>query len=293
MEGWTAARGCKELGVQSVDDLILVNALYRPATINSGYTKLYLKNRKNPSAVKYPHEIFEKHLGETFGVPAFQEQILSLLKDLGMPAYELNSFLKAVKGKHAVAGYSEESNRIFDDNKQRFSDLCKAVGMNSNQIRRGWELVEGFASYGFNRAHATAYSLLGYQLAYLKINHPLEFHTALLETTTGNKEQAYVRETKRMGITVLPADVNVSGALWTIDREASAIRRGLSSIKGIGDSAAECISANAPYKTIDDIVERCPARIVTGGKQWASARQLTGVLEKLRQAGALTSLGVK
>lgn len=292
MEGWTAARGCKEIEVQSVEDLILVNALYRPATINSGYTKMFLRNRKNPSRVKYPHPLFEKHLGETYGIPAFQEQILSLLKDLGMPTYELNSFLKAVKGKHAVAGYSEEANKIFDDNRKKFGDLCEAIGMNKNQVQKGWELVEGFAAYGFNRAHATAYSLFGYQLAYLKINYPLEFHTALLETTGGNKEQAYVKETKRMGIPILPADVNVSGALWTIDRNANAIRRGLSSIKGIGSVAAECIADNAPYSSIDDLIEKCPARMVTGGKQWKDARILTGVLEKLRQAGALKSLGI-
>ena len=292
MEGWTAARGCKEVEVKSVEDLILVNALYRPATINSGYTKAFLRNRKTPSRVKYPHPLFEKHLGETYGIPAYQEQILSLLKDLGMPTYELNSFLKAVKGKHAVAGYSEEATKIFEDNQKKFGTLCQAVGMNASQIKKGWELVEGFASYGFNRAHATAYSLFGYQLAYLKMNYPLEFHTALLETTGGNKEQSYIKETKRMGIPILPADVNISGALWTIDRSENAIRRGLSSIKGIGNIAAECIADNAPYSSIDDLISKCPARMVTGGKQWKDARVLTGVLEKLRQAGALKSLGI-
>lgn len=292
MEGWTAARGCKEVEVKSVNDLILVNALYRPATINSGYTKMFLRNRKKPFSVKYPHPIFEKHLGETFGVPAFQEQVLAILKDLGMPVYELNSFLKAVKGKHAVGGYSAEATSVFDDNKQRFEDLCKNVGMNKRQISKGWELVEGFAAYGFNKAHATAYSLLGYQLAYLKLAYPLEFHTALLETTGGNKEQLYVKETRRMGISILSADVNVSKSLWTIDRKENAIRRGLSSIKGVGESAAECLSENAPYTSIDDIISRCPARTVTGGKQWKNARILVGVLETLRQAGALKSIGI-
>ena len=292
MEGWTAARGCKEVEVNSVNDLILVNALYRPATINSGYTKMFLRNRKKPFSVKYPHPIFEKHLGETFGVPAFQEQVLAVLKDLGMPVYELNSFLKAVKGKHAVGGYSAEAINVFDDNKQRFADLCKNVGMKTRQIDKGWELVEGFAAYGFNKAHATAYSLLGYQLAYLKLTYPLEFHTALLETTGGNKEQLYVKETRRMGITILPADINTSNSLWTIDRKENAIRRGLSSIKGVGTSAAECLSENAPYGSIDDIISKCPARTVTGGKQWKDARVLVGVLEKLRQAGALKSIGI-
>lgn len=294
MEGYTAARGCREVEVQSVKDLILVNALYRPATINSGYTKMFLKNRKNPQSVKYPHPIFEKHLLETYGVPAFQEQVLAILKELGMPAHELNAFLKAVKGKHAVGGYSDESTAVFDSNKQRFAGLCQAVGMTNQQVKKAWELVEGFAAYGFNRAHSTAYSLLGYQLAYLKIHYPLEFHTALLETTVGtHKESAYVKETRRMGIQILPADVNISGASWTIDLQRNAIRRGLSSIKGIGVQASECLHENAPYDSIDDIVARCPARIVTGGKNWKSARTLSGVLEKLRNAGALQSIGIK
>ena len=294
MEGWTAARGCKEVEVKSVRDLILVNALYRPATINSGYVSKFLKNRKTPSGVTYPSQVFKKHLEETFGVPCFQEQVLEIMRDLGMPSVELNAFLKAVKGKHAVAGYSEQANEVFIRNKQKFKGLCKNNGMDTKQITSAWKLVEGFAAYGFNRAHATAYSILGYQLAYLKINHPLEFHSALLETTVGgNKEKQYEKETRRMGITILQADVNISGVSWVIDRKHDAIRRGLSSIKGIGTNCAQTIVDSAPYSSIEDMVKRCPARVVTGGKNWHKEKVLTGVMKQLRDNGALESLGIK
>lgn len=294
MEGWTAARGCREVQVQNVRDLILVNALYRPATIDSGYVNQFLKNRKNPDGVKYPSDIFKKHLEETFGVPCYQEQVLAILKDLGMPIVQLNAFLKAVKGKHAKAGYSAEANEVFEKNKKMFEELCLAKGMAKRQVTQGWKLVEGFAAYGFNRAHATAYSLLGYQLAYLKINYPLEFHASLLETTVGtNKSDQYIRETKRMGITILPADVNSSGISWTLDTKAQAIRRGLTSIKGVGHNAAEVICSNAPYSSLDELISKCPARSVTGGKNWKTQKTLNGTLEQLRKTGALESLGIR
>ncbi len=295
LEGYTAAKGCRQMQVKSIEDLILVNALYRPATRNSGYTELYLKRKKDKGkGIKYTHPIFERHMRETYGVPCFQEQILAVLRDLGMPVAELNSFLKAVKGKHAQGGYSSASTAIFDDNYQKFLTLCQNVGMSKIDAEISWELVEGFAAYGFNRAHATAYSLLGYQLAYLKLNYPLQFHTVLLETSVGTpKEDQYIKETRRMKIPVLPVDVNKSGASWTMDPEKEAIRKGLSTIKGVGGKAADEIAHNSPYSSVSEIIQRCPSRIVTGGKSWESKGTLNGVLGNLRQAGALKSLNVK
>tara|TARA_R110000824_G_scaffold167528_1_gene344522 strand:- start:4477 stop:7146 length:2670 start_codon:yes stop_codon:yes gene_type:complete len=293
LEGFTAAQGCREIKVKTVRDIILVNALYRPATRDHGYTDLYLENRKSPNDVEYIHEIFKRHLKETHGVPVFQEQVLAILRDLGMPVEELNDFLQAVKGKHAIAGYSDKSDSIFRKHKSRFNKLCKAVGMSEDQIVEAWSLVEGFAAYGFNRAHATAYSLFGYQMAYMKIHFPLEFHTALLETTAGSpKEAKYIKEARTMGIRILPADVNLSAVSWIMDKDKNAIRRGLMSIKGVGVSAAECVTDHAPFKDIEELISTCPARSVTGGKKWASSQQLTGTMRRLQEAGALRSLGV-
>lgn len=291
LEGYTAAKGCREVKVKSIKDLVLVNALYRPATRDSGYVDQFLKNRKAPTKIKYPHAIFKKHLEETYGVPCFQEQVLAILRDLGMPVAEMNDFLKAVKGKHAKAGYSDASSAVFTENETKFQQLCKKVKMTDAQIQEAWALVEGFAAYGFNRAHSTAYSILGYQLAYLKINHPLEFHASLLETTAGTgKEDQYVKETRRMNIRILPASVNASSVSWGIDRKRQAIRRGLTSIMGVGLKASQVIADNAPYSSIEDMISRCPAQPVTGGKNWKKEKTLTGVMKALQDAGALRDL---
>ena len=267
--------------------------MYRPATRDHGYTALFLENRSKPNEVVYTGSVFKKHLKETHGVPVFQEQVLAILRDLGMPVEELNDFLQAVKGKHAVGGYSDKSTAVFQQHQHRFVSLCEDAGMTESEIEEGWSLVEGFAAYGFNRAHSTAYSIFGYQLAYLKVHYPLEFHTALLETTAGSpKEKQYVVEARKMEIRILSADVNVSGVSWSIDSEKQAIRRGLVSIKGVGVNAAECIAYHAPYDTLDELISRCPARTVTGGKQWSKNQELNGTLNHLRQAGALKSLGV-
>lgn len=293
MEGYSAARGCREVKVKNVTDLILVNALYRPATLESGYVDTFLINRKNPKQIKYTHKIFRKHLEETYGVPCFQEQVLAILRDLGMPVAEMNDFLKAVKGKHATAGYSESSTAVFDSNQDRFMELCSSAGMTTTEAEASWLLVEGFASYGFNRAHATAYSLLGYQMAYLKVHYPVEFHAALLETSVGNfKEDQYIKETRRVGVPILGACVNRSKSLWAIDPTGKAVRRGVSSIKGIGAKAADAIVTNAPYASIEDLISRCPGQAVTGGKNWTKDRTLTGVMEALRKAGALKQIGI-
>ena len=293
LEGYTAAKGCREVRVKSLADLILVNALYRPATRDAGYTKLFLDNRKKPKSVRYTHPIFEKHLGETFGVPAFQEQVLSILRDLGMPTYELNAFLKAVKGKHAKGGYSDISTAIFDTNRSRFIGLCVDAGMDSMDAEESWDLVEGFAAYGFNRAHATAYALLGYQMAYMKVHHPIEFHAALLETSVGTpKESQYVKESRRAGIPLTGACVNRSGGSWQPDPKGKSIRKGLTAIKGVGVKAATAIVEESPYDSVDEIIDRCPAKAVTGGKSWKKEKTLNGVLGLLRDAGALKQLGV-
>lgn len=290
LEGYTAAKGCKEFKPKTVADLILINALYRPATIDHGYTADFITNRADSSLVTYPHAIFEKHLRETHGVPVFQEQVLAILRDLGMPVEKLNDFLTAVKGKHAIGGYSDKSDALVAGARVDFDRLCKSHGMVENEIEKAWSLVEGFAAYGFNRAHATAYALFGYQLAYLKVHHKLEFHTALLATTTGPKMKDYMAEARRVGIRLLSPDVNISGVNWTLDHDKGAIRRGLSSV--LGPKAAQALVEAQPYTSVEDIIERTPARVVTGGKKWSSKGELVGVLAKLRDSRALSSLGV-
>jgi DNA polymerase-3 subunit alpha len=296
-EGWTAAKGCREVGVKTVKDLILVNALYRPATLGKNYHMTYLRNRSRPDRVDYKHPIIEKVLRETHGIAIYQEQVLAILRNIGVSVEDLNKLLKAIKHAKA-AGTSQESQAVFANAKKSFYSKAKFKRLPVEAIDEVWEMVEGFATYGFNRSHATGYAVRGYRCAYLKTHFPLEFHAALLETTAGtDKEAWYVQEARRMGIRLLAADVNVSDALWTIDRKRNAIRRGLTSVKGIGVACATAIvearEKGGQFKDIDDLIARTDARAVTGGKQWAKDGTMNGSLLKLKEAGALKSLGIR
>lgn len=290
LEGWTAARGCREMKVKNTEDIIRLNALYRPATIKTGYKDLYLHNRINRSVIEYPpHPAFPKHLKSTFGVAIFQEQVLSILREIGVPYEELNAFLSALKMSNDKSVRARE---IFADHRKRFIDLCKSDhGLSSKDAQECWDAISGFAGYGFNRAHSAAYGLLGYQAAYLKTHHTMEYMAALLETSTGSaKEPLYIAEARRLKIDLLAADVNRSGVEWRLDPKG--IRKGLVSIKGVGRRAAESIVENAPFTDVDDLIERTDSRAVTGGKSWAKGRTLNGVMETLRRAGALRQLGL-
>lgn len=292
LEGGSASRGCREMKVKKTADIVALMALYRPAALDSGYTDRWLNNRLKPSKVKYAHPIIQKHLSETYGVCLYQEQVLAIMRDLGMPAEELNALLSAIKVKHAVAGHSDTSDEVFASTRGAFDAACRNNGLSVQATDEVWELLEGFSAYGFNRAHATSYGVLAYRMAYLKTHHPLEYMAAALHTTVGNDDtqKAYVREARRLGITIRPANVNRSAQNWTID--GSTLRRGLMSIKGIGERVANEIEEHSPYADMEDLIHRTTARIVTGGKSWDKDRQLTGVLLKLQETGALECLGV-
>ena len=289
LEGYTASRGCKELGVKKTADIVALMALYRPAVLDAGLEKAYMRGRNDPARVKYVHPIVEQRLSETYGVAVFQEQVLQIMMDLGMPVEELNAILKVLKlsGKRA-AGNVERLEAAHE----QFEETCAEADLTFGQMAKVWELIEGFAAYGFNRAHATSYGVLAYRMAYLKQHHPIEFMTATLATTVGDQDaqQRYAREARRLGITIRKPCVNNGAANWTTNGKE--IRRGLMSIKGVGMKAALEIEAHAPYVDLDDLIERTTARIVTGGKSWKKDGTLNGVLATLRQARALSALGV-
>lgn len=289
-EGYTAARGCKQVKVKNIEDLVLVNALFRPATINAGHVDNYLTNRAAPKRVTYFSPAFEKNLSETYGVPVYQEQIMGILRDLGFPSDELGKMLKAIKASN---GATSSAAATFQALEGDFKQRCLDDGVSEADVDEAWEFVRTFSEYSFNRSHSVAYALIGYWTAYLKLHHELEFHAALLASVAGSpKEKQYVDEVRRVGVKLLRADVNSSGVSWSMDKERNAIRRGLTSLKGIGQNVAEVIAAEAPYESIEDMIERLPARPVTGGKQWAKDKTLKGMYGKLKEAGALNSLGL-
>lgn len=291
-EGYTKAKGGKQMGIRTTMDAVLATGLFMPGAMNTGQTDLFLERRKNRDArdrVKYIHPAFEAALKDTHGAVVFQEQVINIMRGLGMSLEGINTFFKVVKdsGSGATARNNERLAKVRDE----FDDLCRKAGIAESDIDKAWDSTAGFVEYGFNRAHATGYGLRSYRCAYLKAHYPLEFMTALLQSNAGRKKEVlYVREARHMGIRILSPDVNISDVSWTLDTKAKAIRRGLLSIKGVGMAAAESIADNAPFDSIDDLIERTDSRAVTGGKQYAKDGTYNGVLAKLEDAGALRSI---
>lgn len=291
LEGWANKKGCKEMRVRSLRDIIHLVALYRPATMETGVKDAYVRRLAGWEDVPKRNPILDHRLKETYGLPVFQDQVISILRDLGFTPDQLTEFLKAVKASNKNIG---DAGEVIQRYKEVFGGYAQQSGWSQEDMGFTWEAIEGFAEYGFNKAHATSYGKRAYRMAYLKTHHSLEFHTALLQTWAGaQKERDYIIATKEAGIKMLSPDVNISGATWSIDRHLSAIRKGLVSIKGIGERAATEIEMCAPYSSVDEIIDRCEARAVSGGKSWHCDGTLNGVLGKLKDAGALKSLGVK
>jgi DNA polymerase-3 subunit alpha len=291
-EGYSMARGARALKIRKTMDCVLAGALFRPACIDSGVTDTYISRRHNPELrrdIKYPHPAFEEVLKETNGVVLFQEQVLAIMRKLGLDYEGINTFFAIVKdsGKGATARNLE---RIKEVEKQ-WEEICQRNGIEDPEW--AWHYIEGYTKYGFNKAHSAGYGVRSYRVAYLKVHHPLEFHAALLESWAGEKkEKLYIREARQCDIRLLSADVNISNASWTIDEKRKAVRRGLQSIKGIGKAAAVELAENAPYKDLKDMIERNSNRTTSGAPKLEKEGVWSGNLEKLKEAGALTSLGV-
>lgn len=294
-EGYTKSRGFRELKVSKTMDSVLGQALYMPGCMDvaPGLTisqkDLYLSRRNSAAEraqITYLHPAFKEALSSTHGAVVFQEQVIQIMRGLGMDIEGINIFFKVVKdsGRGATDRNQE---RLLQVRKQ-FDGLCEDAGIDSEAA---WRQTASFVTYGFNRAHATGYGIRSYRTAYMKAHYPLEYMTGLLQTWSGkDKEKMYIKEARRIGIRILPPDVNVSKLSWTMDSDRNAIRKGLLSIAGIGRATGSGIADGAPYASVEEMVERLPARVLTGGKLYLSTGEVTGSLGKLRDAGALDSI---
>jgi DNA polymerase-3 subunit alpha len=290
-EGYSTAKGGKQMKVKSEADAILCLALYRPAAMKSGHTEQYLERRADKSLIKYLHPIFEKTTKDTHGVFIFQDQVIETLRDLGMGYEDLNDMLKAVKASNdKVVGAEITFQRI----RPLFLGLCHRAGMTPDVAKEAWRLILDFSDYGFNRSHATGYGLRAYRSAYLKAHYPLEYMCSILETWAGTpKERVYIREARRVGIKIKNPDLNVSGANWTIDpTKDGVLRKGLLSVPYVGQVTVNNLvterDEGGPFKDMDDYC----LRKMPGGKGYKEEGKLSPMLASLRDVGALESLGL-
>ena len=247
----------KRLHPTVFEDLIAMNALYRPGPMD--YIPEFIRRKHDPSLVTYDIPCMEKYLKDTYGITVYQEQVMLLSRQLANFTRGQSDALRKAMGK--------KKKDIVDQMKPLFIAGGEKNGHDAKILEKIWSDWEKFASYAFNKSHATCYSWVAYQTAYLKAHYPAEYMAALMTRRFSDIGEItkLMEECKSMGIPTLGPDVNESYVEFGVNKKGE-IRFGLSAIKGMGSAAADAIvkerQANGPYKDIYDFVERVNLRDV-------------------------------
>ena len=241
----------RELHPTVFEDLIAMNALYRPGPMD--YIPDFIKRKHDPSLVKYDIPCMEKYLKDTYGITVYQEQVMLLSRQLANFTRGESDALRKAMGKKMKA--------IVDKMKPKFIKQGQENGHDPQILEKIWSDWEKFASYAFNKSHATCYSWVAYQTAYMKAHYPAEYMAALMTRRFSQITEItkLMEECKALKIATLGPDVNESQIGFGVNKHGE-IRFGLSAIKGMGASAADSIvrerMENGPYKDIYDFAER-------------------------------------
>jgi DNA polymerase-3 subunit alpha len=258
-----------------VEDLIAANAMYRPGPMELIPT--YCARKHGSEDVPSVHPLVDDLLAETYGIMAYQEQVMQVLNRLGkLPLNRALTLIKAI---------SKKKEKLIASERPNFIDGAIDNGIDEAQANELFELILKFAGYGFNKAHSTRYAIVAYQTAYFKVHYPKQFLAATLtyEAVDTDKVVQYMAEASRMGIDIAPPDINTCGADFAVD--GNAVRFGLAAVKGVGHGAVE------------EIVR---AREEVGGKfkdlyhfcEYVDTRQVNkGAIEALIKCGAFDALG--
>lgn len=267
----------KELQPSKFEDLIAMNALYRPGPMD--YIPSFIARKHGKEEIKYDIPVMERYLKDTYGITVYQEQVMLLSRLLANFTRGESDALRKAMGKKLI----EKMNHL----KSKFMAGGEANGYQEATLNKIWADWEKFASYAFNKSHATCYSWVAYQTAYLKANYPSEYMAAVLSRNLSNISDItkFMDECKAMHIQVLGPDVNESILKFSVDKEKN-IRFGLGAIKGVGESAVQNIieerERNGKYKDIFDFVERV---------NLSSCNKKN--IESLALAGALDNFGIQ
>ncbi len=242
----------KQLKPQNIEDITAALALYRPGPLKSGYVATYIDRKNNPSKVQYPFDELMPVLSETYGVIAYQEQIMKISMILsGFTGAEADTLRKAV---------AKKKGDLMEKMKNKFIEGAIKRGKDENKVKQLFEDISNFADYCFNKSHSAAYAYLTIYTAYFKAHYPIEFMTALIKNNIDNIEKIsyYVRDAINMGIEFVTPSVNCSSVNFEIIDNK--IVFGLSAIKGVGESAANLIveerEKNGKFKDFLDFLTR-------------------------------------
>ncbi len=274
LNGSGMTRFLKELKPTNINDINAMVALYRPGPMES--IPEYIERKYNPQKITYLDDRMKDILDMSYGVITYQDDVL--LISIHLAGY---SWLEADKLRKAMGKKIPEE---MERQHEKFLKGCVENGMTAEKAAQIWELIAPFAGYGFNKAHAASYGRVAYQTAYMKANYPVPYMTALLTADAGeiDKISILIAECERMGIPVLPPDVNESNTDFTIVENNTKIRFGLVSIKNFGEGVANAIieerEANGKFESLADFLSRVTS----------SALNKKG-LESLIKSGALDS----
>lgn len=266
----------KELSPTRFEDLIAMNALYRPGPIQ--YIPDFIARKNGKQEITYDLPVMEEYLAETYGITVYQEQVMLLSQKLANFSKGDADQLRKAMGK--------KQKTVLDEMYQKFRDGCIANGHPEDKIKKIWTDWEAFASYAFNKSHSTCYAYLAFQTAYLKAHYPAAFMASVLNHNKNDisKINFYLQETKRMKIDVLGPDINESNIKFAVNAKEQ-IRFGLSALKGVGEGTTEDLTnerkANGMFKDAYDLVERVNLRSVN--KKSMESLILGGALDSFQQ----------
>ena len=283
----------KQFDVKKLDDIIALIALFRPGPME--LIPDYIKRKKGATKIRYEHPLLEDICADTYGVMIYQEQVMAAASKLAGYSLAQADLLRRAMGK-------KDKEKMAKERKNFIEGCARTNKIPEKKANAIFDLLEKFAGYGFNKSHSAAYGVISYQTAYLKAHYPVEFMAGLLSNEINNTEKisVFVGECKRMGISILPPDINKSGLkfmpeMWEgpqspDDRGTKAaptlpaIRYGLAAIKHVGESAMEVVirerEQRGNFVSLDDFCARLDSRVAN-----------RKMLESLVKSGAFDFLG--
>ena len=249
-------KALRDLKPDQFNDLIAMNALYRPGPL--AYIPNYINRKHGRESVKYDLEGMDEFLSETYGITVYQEQVMRLSQKLANFTKGDADTLRKAMGK--------KDKQTLDKMKGKFITNCIANGHEIDASKKVWKDWEAFASYAFNKSHSTCYAYIGFQTAYLKANYPSEFMASVLNHTGSIESVSFIMvECNRMGIKVLGPDVNEGFGKFSVISNGN-IRFGMSSIKGVGENVVNSIveerKINGPYNNLFDLAARLDSKSI-------------------------------
>lgn len=271
----------KQLKPNQFEDIIAIIALYRPGPLQ--FISDYIAGKHQQKKIEYLHPKLKPILESTYGVLIYQEQVMKIAQQLaGFSLTEADILRKAIGKKQKSLLVSQE---------EKFIEGCKKNGINEKMAQKIWSWIEPFAHYSFNRSHSCAYALIAYQTAYLKAHWPTEFMASLLSAEQNDVERIgfLIEECKKMGIEVLPPDINESFRNFSVVPQKNQIRFGLLAIKNVGTNTVEAIikerRERGQFRSFSDFLERIPPQDLN--KKSLEALIKAGVFDRFEKRNVL------